>query len=188
MNWEDIVEYDETSPTGLLWKKSLGIICRDGSPAGTFVKRKNGKPKCVQFTYNKKHYKCHRVIWQLKNGDIPSGYVVDHKDKNPWNNKISNLRLVKQKVNTQNASLSSYNTSGVCGVGWNKKCGFTYARAYVTVNGKQVSKIFNVRDHGLLPAFKMAVCWRRDKIMELNSLGESYSETHGKDKHENQNY
>lgn len=36
----------------------------------------------------------HRVIWELANGAIPNGYVIDHIDGNRTNNILSNLQLV----------------------------------------------------------------------------------------------
>jgi hypothetical protein len=36
----------------------------------------------------------HRQIWIDKNGPIPKGYIVHHKDDNPLNNSIGNLQLM----------------------------------------------------------------------------------------------
>lgn len=38
-------------------------------------------------------YGQHSLVWNFHYGTIPKGMTVDHKDKNPLNNKIENLRL-----------------------------------------------------------------------------------------------
>jgi hypothetical protein len=50
----------------------------------------------------KQHYKMHRLIWIMFNGDIPDGLLVDHIDRNISNNKIENLRLLTKSMNTRN--------------------------------------------------------------------------------------
>jgi len=51
-----------------------------------------------------RNYKAHRLAWLWCHGPIPEGLEVDHKDSNPANNAISNLRLAtsqQQKANTK---------------------------------------------------------------------------------------
>lgn len=50
-----------------------------------------------------KNYLSHRIIWELFNGEIPSGYVIDHIDGNPGNNNINNLRLASISENLSNS-------------------------------------------------------------------------------------
>lgn len=50
----------------------------------------------------KKHYKMHRLIWIMFNGDIPEGLIVDHIDNDRGNNKIGNLRLATKSGNNRN--------------------------------------------------------------------------------------
>lgn len=62
----------------------------------------------------------HRVIWTMHYGEIPDGYLVDHKDTNPSNNRIANLRLATHSNNSHNAKLRPDNTSGFKCVSWCK--------------------------------------------------------------------
>lgn len=49
-------------------------------------------------------YYVHRIIWELHHGEIPSGLQIDHKDRNPTNNRIENLRLVTPSENVLNTA------------------------------------------------------------------------------------
>lgn len=46
--------------------------------------------------------KVHRLVWEVFNGVIPDGMVIDHCDGNPQNNRLENLRCVTQKENCNN--------------------------------------------------------------------------------------
>lgn len=64
----------------------------------------------------------HRYIYFLEYGiELKDGDVIDHKNRNTFDNRISNLNLVTYLENAQNASTRRDNTSGVKGVSWNKK-------------------------------------------------------------------
>lgn len=54
--------------------------------------------------FGKKHYKMHRLIWIMFNGDIPDGMVIDHIDQNRKNNLIENLRLASKAQNNLNTN------------------------------------------------------------------------------------
>jgi len=56
----------------------------------------------------KKHYKMHRLIWIMHNGDIPENLIVDHIDRNRKNNKIENLRVVSKSLNNVNRDSKGY--------------------------------------------------------------------------------
>jgi len=45
----------------------------------------------------------HRLIWIYHNGEVPDSLEVDHKDVNPRNCNIGNLRLVTKKENQVNS-------------------------------------------------------------------------------------
>jgi len=65
-----------------------------------------------------KIYYSHRILFLMKNGYYP--LEIDHIDGNGLNNKLSNLREATRQDNCMNKSLNKNNTSGVCGVHWNK--------------------------------------------------------------------
>ena len=72
----------------------------------------------LQFAYKGKpcSFLMHRVIWAMHYGEIPDNAQVDHKDTNPQNCKIENLRLATHAKNMMNSSMPVTNTSGVKGV------------------------------------------------------------------------
>ena len=55
-----------------------------------------------------KHYSAHKLVWETFNGDIPDDMVIDHIDGNRSNNNLSNLRLVSQSVNIDNAQKNGH--------------------------------------------------------------------------------
>lgn len=75
----------------------------------------------------------HNFVWELDNGEIPKGKLIDHIDQNPANCKLSNLRLADKTLNAINCGLRIDNKSGVIGVNLRK----TSWRAYITVEKKQ---------------------------------------------------
>lgn len=98
---EMLCEYfrlDPTIPSGLRWIKSTNGRIKPGQPAGS-----PNSDGYYQFRLHRKHYKCHRVILLL-NGVHPAKGCgeVDHIDRNPANNLISNLRWVDRAANNRN--------------------------------------------------------------------------------------
>ena len=57
----------------------------------------------------------HRIIM----GE-PEGFVVDHINRNPLDNRRENLRIVSHQENQMNLNMRKTNKSGVPGVCWDK--------------------------------------------------------------------
>jgi len=80
--------------------------------------QKNGEGY-LQTTYKSKLVLQHRLAYYLVKGYWPE-YEIDHIDHDRANNKWSNLRVATRQQQTQNASISLNNTSGITGVNWDK--------------------------------------------------------------------
>lgn len=61
-----------------------------------------------RITLKGKVYSIHRIIWELFNGSIPEGQIIDHIDGNRSNNALNNLRLVSQSENMNNAQKNNH--------------------------------------------------------------------------------
>lgn len=60
-------------------------------------------------------YLAHRLAWFSNYGEWPNG-EIDHIDRNPDNNAISNLRIVTKSQNQWNTGIQKNNKSGFKGV------------------------------------------------------------------------
>ena len=95
-----------------------------------------------------------------------------------------NVRWATKAEQVQNRRKLKNNTSGFSGVTWyHNATGGTRAIAWYEMESgsrKSSSKSFPEKRFGLLPAFAMAVEYRRNTILYLNSQGANYSAKHGK--------
>lgn len=57
-------------------------------------------------TLNNTKIRLHRIIYETFIGDIPDGYVIDHKNGNRLDNSLDNLRAVPQNLNSRNTVLA----------------------------------------------------------------------------------
>jgi hypothetical protein len=130
---EELRKYLRYCPNSgkLTWIAKTSNRCKQGEGmAGT---RGNGM---IGLSFKGVMFKAHRVAWALHYGEWPNG-VVDHINRNPYDNRISNLRVGTQQQNTFNCSLSKNNTSGYKGVYLRKDTGKWAAE--VTHNRKKIS-------------------------------------------------
>jgi hypothetical protein len=61
-----------------------------------------------------------RLVHMLNHGQLPPGLVVDHRDRDPLNNRISNLRALPPQLNSINADHVTQGSSIYPGVSWHK--------------------------------------------------------------------
>lgn len=95
-------------------------------------------------------YQEHRIVWLYIHGYFPEN-DVDHIDRVRDNNRADNLREVSRQCNLRNSKTSCANTSGVCGVHWEKRLRKWGAR--IAVNGKN-------KRLGIYDDYEDAVCAR----------------------------
>lgn|SRR3990167_3210719 len=67
--------------------------------------KKKGKGTVTKFGHRRFEHKGkakfeHVLVWESFNGPIPPGYVIHHKDLNPGNNHISNLKCLTKNEHT----------------------------------------------------------------------------------------
>jgi len=108
---------------------------------------KDGYPnQYIATTINKKEIKLHRFLMKVDNRKI----IVDHRDRDTFNNRKSNLRKTNSSINNLNASFSKNNTSGRTGVCYNKGVGTRSDKwvAHWQVNEKKKSKSFSIKKYG----------------------------------------
>jgi hypothetical protein len=83
----------------------------------------------------KKSIKLHRLIAGMYFGLYAiNGKLIDHKNGNKLDNRISNLRICTQAENMRNREKQDNNSSGFKGVTWNKTA--NKWQAQITVNRK----------------------------------------------------
>lgn len=67
------------------------------------TKRKGGYGFIEYHTTKRKRIAVHRLVWEAFNGEVPEGMEIDHIDRNPSNNNLSNLRTVSRSQNRANS-------------------------------------------------------------------------------------
>ena len=168
-DFSQYVKYDESSPTFLVRKES-------GDVAGSLRSRKNGDKFRVDVSICNKVYAGHRVIWSMFNSYIDPELYIDHLDGDPWNNNISNLRLVTLGDNSRNKKLQYNNITGTTGV---HLTSYGYSVQIYDLGGARLTKHFSIRKYGEIKALSLAIEWRKNKLKELEQQGIFYSDRHG---------
>lgn len=179
----DYLEYDESSPSCLRWKRrwKMGSTTRVGDIAGS-LDELDGYWKLHALG---DHFKAHKIVWALHNEfQDQSGRHIDHLNGIRSDNRIENLRLVEPELNARNQGLQKNNKTGVTGVSYQvvKTSIGNFTERYVataTLDGKKKTRSFSPRVHGHERAFQKACEWREKMIEEFNNQGAGYTERHG---------
>jgi len=86
-------------------------------------------------TLNRRGYGAHRLAWLYVHGTLPD--EVDHRDGDPGNNRIDNLRPATRAQNAANRGINKNNRTGFTGVSFIKARG--KFQASIGINGKNVN-------------------------------------------------
>lgn len=180
-DWSKHFYYDPSIPHGIRWNRfASNNRIKPGSPAGS-KKLEEGKN---YYSVNCQYvaYPNHRIIWEMFNGEIPEGKVIDHIDGNPSNNCIENLNLTDYRGNAYNCKMNKNNTSGVNGVTLrhNGRNSWYWTAQWNSLDGKRKCKNFSIGAYGYDLALELAIEARMDSEKELSSQGIKISERHGK--------
>lgn len=96
------------------------------------------KPYATGYVYlhiNNKSYAAHRVAYMLCHKDLYE-LQIDHINHVRHDNRICNLRLVTNKENSKNSSISKRSKTGFVGVLWRKDA--KKFRSHIMVDGKEI--------------------------------------------------
>lgn len=176
---ERFFSLDTGSPSGISWK-----VSRPGRKVGSVAGWKNhkrcGAPSGWRVELNGRTYYAHRIILTLLQGEIPKGYVVNHIDTNPFNNKIENLELCTSADNSRRnktfirGDTYKNNKTGITGVHINKNN--LAVASWRDENSKVCNKAFSISKYGHYAAIEMASEYRDKQIQNLRDLGINYPE------------
>ena len=126
----DALNYNEGTGE-FTWKKKISKKTVVGKRAGHDKPLPNGYLTIRIF---KKNYYQHRLAWFYVHGRWPKD-EIDHINHDKTDNRLLNLREVTRAENCMNAPLRPNNTSGYCGVIWDKQKGMWAAR--IKMDGKE---------------------------------------------------
>lgn len=87
-----------------------------GKPVIKKRTRRGGSRASIQVMVGGIYYFAHRIIWVMCNGRIPDGPLIDHINRDPWDNRIENLRLATHSQNRANMNQNTNTLSGLRGV------------------------------------------------------------------------
>lgn len=121
----DIFSYKDGQ---LLWKEDRQGGWKRGTAAGS--QNSNGR-RTVNLNAFGVYY-VHHLVWLYHKGELPK--TLDHKDHDPTNNSIENLRLCNSSQNNRNRKTGT-GSSKYLGVSWSK--GKNKWVAGAVVNGKR---------------------------------------------------
>lgn len=161
--------FDYNPETGILtWKVKTSKSVKIGDVAGF----KNSKGH-LQVGINRIKYLAHRIIWIMCEGEIPSGYEIDHINMIKNDNRLSNLRLSTSSQNGMNKNTHKDNKSGIKGLSeWADRNGTRYlsCRIATTINNKPYLKCkhFRFTESNKESQKAVAIAWLERTRAELH--------------------
>lgn len=157
---------DTTSPSGLRYSvsnKGTGKNKRfAGDIAGGKKYQTDGRPHAWQVFVNGRAYLVHRIIYSIAHSEPikDPNLVIDHIDRNPFNNLIENLRLVTYADNNLNSGQRPTRGHYYKPYLWTStKANVNYWVGTTRVDNKRISKYFSIQKLGATTAQQMALLY-----------------------------
>ena len=188
VDWSQFFYYDTSSKSCLKWNttrysaygKKLEVW--PGKDVGTLSDVKNGDNKAWKVSLNitgkYSHYAVHRII-SVMHGNKVNDSVIDHINGVSADNRIENIRVTTQAINSRNCKVASNCPYGISGIGFQQDIhGNMYFTADYSYNGKRKKRCFPIKRLGYMEAFKQATIYRQKVISTLNKNGAGYTERH----------
>lgn len=125
----------------LRWKVSLGRRAKVGALAGSYDESRG----YIRLFIRGKRFAAHRVAWVMTHGYWPD-CLIDHRDGDGRNNRLTNLREATDGQNQQNRAIQCNNRSGFTGVSWDERDGAWAACIRVGGKLKRLGK-YTSREH-----------------------------------------
>lgn len=127
---EQLLDYNPETGS-LRWKVQMSSRALKGSEAGNADKRGY---RVVQI--HGRRYMAHRIAWALSFGAWPDG-EIDHKNCDPSDNRLQNIRDVSPGVNKQNSRAPHADSkTGLLGVTFHKRRSAFMAQIFVSGKNK----------------------------------------------------
>lgn len=127
----EILRYDPETGR-LIWQVATSRNIKEGNEAG-IIHNKGYRRVGITIDGKFKLLLTHRIIYFIHHGELPD--MLDHRDGNPLNNRIENLRPATRQQNQQNQRSYKNSSSKYLGVSWQKKN--KKWRAQIQINGEK---------------------------------------------------
>jgi hypothetical protein len=97
-----------------------------------------GTRKAHHFTvkFNGEHYQLHRIAWAIAHGEDPGELVIDHINRDGFDNRLTNLRKATYSENSYNRKRKS---GKLLPKGVSKAHKSDRYQAFISVDGKTVA-------------------------------------------------
>lgn len=67
------------------------------------VTKKGYLRACINVAGRQAHFMVHRIVWVSKNGPVPHGHQIDHRNADKRDNRLTNLEAIPGRLNISRA-------------------------------------------------------------------------------------